>query len=78
MNIRHKVSKKCSWDPKSPDSVTENFENGEIANLFFGRKSELSLLSSLLVFGIGNKGFVREASQEQNKHKDAQDPQGVV
>lgn len=78
VNIRHKVSKKCSWDPKSPDSVTENFENREIANLFFRRESEHSLFSSLLVFGIGNKGFVCKASQEQNKHKDAEDPQGVV
>lgn len=77
VNIRHKVSKKCSWDPKSPDSVTENFENGEIANLLCRRKFGLSLLSSL-VFGVGNKGFVRKSSQEENKHNDAEDPQGVV
>lgn len=64
VNIRHKVSKKRSWDPKSPDSVTKNFEHREIANFFVRRKSELSLLSGLLVFGIGNKGFVHKASQE--------------
>lgn len=74
VDIRHKVAKKRSWNPKSPDSVTHNFENGEIENLFLRRKSELALLCYLLVFGVGNEGFVRKASQEQNKHEDAQDP----
>lgn len=73
VNIRHKVSKKCSRNAKSPDSITLDFENGEIENLFFRRKSEFALLFSL-IFGVGNKGFVRKASQKQNKHEDAQDP----
>lgn len=73
VNIRHKVSKKCSRNPQSPDSITHDFENGEIENLFFRRKSELALLFSF-IFGVGNKRFVCKASQKQNKHEDAQDP----
>lgn len=74
VNIRHKVSKKGSWDSKSPNPITRNFENGKIENLFCRRKFELALLSTLCVFGMGNERLVSEASEEQNKHEDAQNP----
>lgn len=85
MNIRHKVSKKCKWYSNRPDRISCHLEDGKIENFCWRTKlppgkegeSVASFGSTLFIFGIWNKRSVSKASQKENKHEGAEDPQCV-
>lgn len=80
VNVRHKVSKECKWYSSCPHSISCYLKDGKIENFFWrtelssGKEGE-SAAFTLFVFGTGNKRSVSEASQEENEHEDAEDPQ---
>lgn len=86
VNIRHEVSKKCKWYSNCPNCISSHLEEGKIENFFRrtklppGKEGEsvvASFGSTLFIFGTWSKRSVRKASQEENEHEDAEDPQCV-
>ena len=85
VNIRYKVAEKCKRYSNGPHCICCHLEDGKIEHFFWrtelspGKEGEsvASFGCTIFIFGTGSKRSVSEASQKENKHEDAQDPEGV-